>query len=61
MDTVAHMNTTDIGIIAKESNVKEVVSYHLYPQFPDNDLVAEIKEEYDGPVRLAENLEVIEL
>jgi ribonuclease BN (tRNA processing enzyme) len=56
-----HMNTTEIGEIARDSNVKEVLLDHFYPQFSEIDLVAEVKEEYSGKVRKSNDLEVIEL
>ncbi len=57
----AHMNTHDIGNIATECSTKEVLLYHLYPQYTDVDLVSEVREKYDGPVRKVRDLEVIQL
>lgn len=56
-----HMNSAEVGEICRDSNVKKVILNHLYPHFNDIDLVAEVKESFDGDVRKAVDLEVVEV
>ncbi|WP_062352185.1 MBL fold metallo-hydrolase [Bacillus kwashiorkori] len=52
-ENAGHMNSRDVGTIAKKANVKQTVLTHL-PQFRDVEtLVKEVKKYYNGPVQLA--------
>lgn len=56
-----HMNTTEVGYLAKMANPRKVVLTHL-PHFGDpSSLVEEVKQQYTGDVLLAESGLVIEL
>jgi ribonuclease BN (tRNA processing enzyme) len=59
--TKIHMNTTEIGRISQNGNVKKLILDHFYPQFRDCDLEAEVKEYYKGEVIKARDLDVIEI
>lgn len=48
-----HMNTADVGRVAAESGAKRVLLTHLYPIAEEVDVVAEVREHYDGPVEKA--------
>ena len=58
---LAHMDTIDIGNIAKKNHVKKVILSHLYPQTDDIDLVSEVKENFSGEVLRAKDLMTIDL
>ena len=58
---LAHMDTVDIGNIAKKNNVKKVILSHLYPQTNDIDLVSEVKENFFGEVVRGKDLMTIDL
>lgn len=51
-----HLNTLDIGEISEKGNVKKVILSHLLPHSYDKDLVAEVKENFDGEVILGKDL-----
>jgi len=55
-EPIAHLNTTQVGEIAIESGVKKVVLTHILTYNEKRDLVAEVKEVWDGDVVLAEDL-----
>lgn len=56
-----HMNTSEVGYLAKMANPRKVVLTHL-PHFGDpSSLVEEVKQQYTGDVLLAESGLVIEL
>ncbi|MFH1648500.1 MAG: MBL fold metallo-hydrolase [Patescibacteria group bacterium] len=57
----AHMDTYDIGNIARENNVKKVVLIHFYPQNDNIDLAKEVKEKYSGEVIAGKDLMEIAL
>jgi ribonuclease BN (tRNA processing enzyme) len=52
-NSAGHMTSTDAGKLAKEAEVGEVLLTHL-PHFGNHeDLIKEVKEEYNGKVELA--------
>lgn len=56
-----HMNSTDVGKLAKEAGVKQVILTHL-PQYGElSKLVQEAGEIYNGPIALAEYGKVVTL
>lgn len=57
----AHLDTLEIGEIAQASAVKKLVLTHFYPKTDDIDLVAEVKENYSGPVVHGEDFMEIEV
>lgn len=56
-----HMNTTEVGQISKDCDVKKVLVYHLYPQFDTKELVCEVQEVYKGEILVAKDLESYEI
>lgn len=60
-DPKPHMNTTQIGRLAKRAKVKKVILSHILPATNGKDLVSEVKEEFDGEVVLGKDLMEIEL
>ncbi len=53
--SIGHTTSEEAGILAKESNVRQLVLTHL-PHFGDLDqLVTEAEETFDGPVTLAKS------
>lgn len=58
---VAHLDTTEMGEIAQNSEVKNVVLTHFYPKTEGVDLVSEVKEKYSGQVFLGEDLMELEI
>lgn len=52
-----HLTPADLGIMAKNSNVKRLVVTHFSPGYTDEKLIAPyiatIKEQYNGPVEFA--------
>ena len=56
-----HMTSEDVGIVAQTARVKQVVLTHL-PHFGEvQQLISEVKEQYDGHVLLAEEGLTIEI
>jgi ribonuclease BN (tRNA processing enzyme) len=52
-ENAGHMNSFEVGKLAHEANVKQLILTHL-PQFGDlQQLVTEAGEHYDGPIHLA--------
>jgi ribonuclease Z len=56
-----HLNTLQIGEIAKNGKVKKVVLSHLLPPAFNKDLVLEVKENFNGDVVLAKDLMTFEV
>jgi len=56
-----HMNTTQVGEVAKESSVKKVVLAHQMPVGFNVDMVSQTKEVFNGEVVLAKDLMEINL
>lgn len=50
-----HLDTDDVGRVAAESGAKRVVLTHLYPIADEVDVVAEVRERYEGPVEKAQD------
>jgi len=50
-----HLSAPEVGRLARESGVKQVVLSHLYPLPNDRVRLAEVAEEYSGPILLAED------
>ena len=61
IDVPVHLNTKQIGTMAKEAKVKKVILSHLLPSGYDKDLVSEVKETFDGEVVLARDKMEIEV
>ena len=57
----SHLDTSDIGEIAKKSKVKKLILDHFYPQFSNYDLVGEVRDIYDGEVIKAKDLDIINI
>jgi ribonuclease BN (tRNA processing enzyme) len=56
-----HMTSIDAGTLAHEANVKKLILTHL-PQFGElEQLIAEAKSKYEGPVELASEGLMIEI
>lgn len=53
-EPVAHLTTSQVGQIAKEAGVSQLVLTHLWPHFSRQQILDEVKEVFKGPVRLAE-------
>ncbi len=56
-----HMTPSAAGRLAREAGVKHLVLTHFYPDADGADLLAQVRKEWDGPARLARDLEVFEL
>ena len=57
-----HMSAKECGRVAAQANAKQLILSHLYPaDTPDIDRVTEAAEYFNGSIRLAEDLMVIEL
>lgn len=56
-----HMNTTQVGELCKNNNVKSVVLSHQVPPGYNTDVVGEVKEIFSGSVTLAKDLMEINL
>lgn len=52
----AHMDTWEIGEIAKASNVEKVILTHFYPNTEGVDMVSEVKEKFSGEVISGQDL-----
>jgi len=50
-----HLSAPEIGRLARDAGVKQVVLTHLYPLPDDRVRLAEVAEAYSGPVLLAED------
>jgi len=61
MNTRIHLNTIEIGIISKRGNVKKLLLYHFYPQYDQDTLVSEVRENYKSEIVKAVDLDTIEL
>ncbi len=48
-----HLSAGDVGAIAHEAGVGQVVLTHLYPPSQDADVVAQVRRSYDGKITLA--------
>lgn len=48
-----HLMAGAVGRIAREARVKRLVLTHLYPPALDADVVSQVREEFDGDVRIA--------
>ena len=59
--TLAHMDTEEIGIISQKNQVKKIILIHFYPQTDNIDLVKEVKENFSGEVIKGKDLMTIEL
>jgi ribonuclease BN (tRNA processing enzyme) len=60
-EPVAHMATSQVGELARRAEVKRLVLTHLWPHFDRQQILAEVKKEFDGPVELADEGLVIEV
>jgi ribonuclease BN (tRNA processing enzyme) len=58
---LAHLDTYEIGEIAKNSKVKKIVLTHIYPKSENIDLVSEVKEKYSGQVLQGKDLMKLEI
>jgi ribonuclease BN (tRNA processing enzyme) len=58
---LAHLDSYQIGEIAQNSKVKKVVLTHFYPATSNIDLVAEVKEKYDGEVIMGKDFMELEI
>lgn len=47
---VVHMDTLEIGAIARDAKVKKVYLTHFYPQYKNIDLISQVKEIYSGQI-----------
>jgi len=56
-----HMNTTQCGRFAKESNARRLVLTHMYPETLDADARAEAAEEFKGDIIVAKDLMSIKI
>jgi ribonuclease BN (tRNA processing enzyme) len=56
-----HLTAANAGRVAAEAKAKEVLLTHFYPVCDDYDMAALCRQEYDGPVRLAEDLLAIDI
>lgn len=57
-NNAVHLTTTEIGEVARDSDVDSVLLVHFYPQYADHDLVGEVREVYDGEVLDSRELRV---
>jgi ribonuclease BN (tRNA processing enzyme) len=51
-----HLTPAEIGQIATQAQVKEVVLTHLYPPCDQVDVVSQVKKQFGGDVIRAEDL-----
>jgi ribonuclease BN (tRNA processing enzyme) len=56
-----HLTAAEAGRVATQAGARLVILTHLYPACDKADMVALCQSEYDGPVRLAEDLMRVEL
>ena len=56
-----HLTPSLAGSIAKQANVRKLVLTHLYPECDLTDIRAQCRQEYDGPLIIAEDLMKIEI
>ena len=56
-----HMTGTQVGMLAKQANVKKVLLTHLPPLRPHEPIIREVKEVYQGPIRVASMGAVIQV
>lgn len=61
MKTRIHINTTEIGALAKKQHVKKLLLDHFYPQYSQDTLVSEVREIFKGEIIKAKDLDVITL
>ena len=56
-----HCTASDVGEIADDAGVKDVVLMHLFPpcRGREEEMVAEVKKHYSGRVRAGKDLDVI--
>lgn len=51
-----HLNAQEVGKVAREAKVRRVVLTHLYPHCDEQDIVAQVRKEFNGPVEKGEDL-----
>lgn len=56
-----HLSGTEAGQVAREAGVGELLLTHIPPWTPREDVIAEAKAEFDGPVRAVVSGEVVEI
>ncbi|MDM8540661.1 MBL fold metallo-hydrolase [Desulfococcaceae bacterium HSG9] len=56
-----HLTPSLAGSIAKQANARKLVLTHLYPECDLTDIRAQCRQEYDGPLIIAEDLMKIEI
>ncbi|PJB23308.1 hypothetical protein CO112_01120 [Candidatus Dojkabacteria bacterium CG_4_9_14_3_um_filter_150_Dojkabacteria_WS6_41_13] len=56
-----HLNSAEIGEISTKSKVKKLILDHFYPQYDQDTLVSEVRENYKDEVLKAKDLDTIEL
>jgi ribonuclease BN (tRNA processing enzyme) len=60
-DSDTHLNSTQIGQICRDNNIKKVVLSHLTIHVFDKDIISEVEENYNGEVELAQDLASFEI
>ena len=56
-----HLTPSLAGRIARESGCKSLVLTHLYPACDQHDLMAPLRQEFDGPCEIARDLQTFSL
>ena len=56
-----HLTPSLAGSIAKQANVRKLVLTHFYPECDFTDIRAQCRQEYDGPLIMAEDLMKIKI
>jgi ribonuclease BN (tRNA processing enzyme) len=56
-----HLTPSLAGRIARESGCKSLVLTHLYPACDEHDLMAPLRQEYDGPCEIACDLQTFSI
>jgi ribonuclease BN (tRNA processing enzyme) len=51
-----HLTAAEAGQVAREAGARSVVLTHQYPQCDEHDMAALAGREFDGPIRVAEDL-----
>jgi len=60
-DDTYHLSGIEVGQIAKLSNAKKVLITHLWPGYNFDEVLNEVKTEFDGNVEIARELQTYEI
>jgi len=60
-DEIYHLSAKQVGSLARNCRVKRVLLTHLWPEYSYDEILREVKEEFNGEVEIAKELYSYEL